>query len=131
MTITQLTEIKEVFQKLRIKTILFTFFNSKGIIHKEFMPEDRSVNSEYYLEVLKYLLMIIKHVKQDMDHSGCWCLHDNIPAHTAINVRIFLAKKGIAALNHPPYSPDLAPADIFLFPQVETEIERSPISYDQ
>jgi hypothetical protein len=29
----------------------------------------------------------------------------------------FLAGKGISAVDHPPYSPDLAPADFWLFPE--------------
>jgi hypothetical protein len=32
-------------------------------------------------------------------------------------VRYFLARKGIRFLDHPPYSPDLAPADFWLFPK--------------
>jgi hypothetical protein len=31
----------------------------------------------------------------------------------------FLARKGITVLDHPPYSPDLAPADFWLFPKVK------------
>ena len=31
----------------------------------------------------------------------------------------FLANRNIAALHHPPYSPDLAPADYFLFPKLK------------
>jgi hypothetical protein len=30
----------------------------------------------------------------------------------------FLARKGITVLDHPPYLPDLAPADFWLFPKV-------------
>jgi hypothetical protein len=30
----------------------------------------------------------------------------------------FLAGKGITAMDHPPYSPDLAPADFCLFPEL-------------
>jgi hypothetical protein len=29
----------------------------------------------------------------------------------------FVARKGITVLDHPPYSPDLAPADFWLFPK--------------
>jgi hypothetical protein len=31
----------------------------------------------------------------------------------------FLARKGITVLDHTPYSPDLAPADFWLFPKVK------------
>jgi hypothetical protein len=36
-------------------------------------------------------------------------------AHTALSVRQSLASKQITVLEHPSYSPDLAPSDLFLF----------------
>ena len=39
--------------------------------------------------------------------------------HTAVKTRKFLDDKNIQTLPHPPYSPDLAPADFFLFPTVK------------
>jgi hypothetical protein len=36
--------------------------------------------------------------------------HGNAHAHNALRVREFLAKKSITKMDHPPYSPDLAPA---------------------
>ncbi|EFN76727.1 Histone-lysine N-methyltransferase SETMAR, partial [Harpegnathos saltator] len=46
-------------------------------------------------------------------------LHDNAPSHKAIMVREFLTKKGIIVIDHPPYSPDLAPCDFWLFPKLK------------
>jgi transposase len=34
-------------------------------------------------------------------------------------VREFLASKQITVLEHPPYSPDLAPSDFFPFPKIK------------
>ena len=50
-------------------------------------------------------------------------LNDNAPAHTAGSVRRFLAQKQVPVLNHPPYSPDLAPADYFLFPKLKLHLK--------
>jgi len=50
--------------------------------------------------------------------DGDWTLHhDNAPAHTSRLV--FLAKHGTAQVQQPPYSPDLAPCDFFLFPRLK------------
>ena len=38
-------------------------------------------------------------------------LHDNAPSHYTTIVKQFLANKSITVLYHPPFSPDLAPAD--------------------
>jgi hypothetical protein len=36
----------------------------------------------------------------------------------------FSAGKGISAMDRPPYSPDLAPADFWLFPKLKESAER-------
>ena len=52
--------------------------------------------------------------------SNSWILHhDNAPAHRALSVRECLATKRITVLEHPVYSPDLAPSDFFLFPKIK------------
>jgi len=45
--------------------------------------------------------------------------HDNAPAHTALYVREILATKQITVLEHPAFSPDLAPSDFLLFPKIK------------
>ena len=50
-------------------------------------------------------------------------LHDNAPLHSAIRVRQFLAQKMVAVLDHPPYVPDLSPADLFLFPLLKAAMK--------
>ena len=48
--------------------------------------------------------------------SGQWFFHqDNTPVHNSILVTDYLTKMGIKTVPHPPYSPDLAPCDIWLF----------------
>jgi hypothetical protein len=52
--------------------------------------------------------------------NGSWILHhDNAPAHNALSVKLFLAKHK----KHPPYSPDLAPCDFFLFPKIKSALK--------
>ena len=52
--------------------------------------------------------------------QSAWILHhDNAPAHTALSVREFLATNQITVLEHPAYSPDLAPNEFFLFPKIK------------
>ena len=53
-----------------------------------------------------------------------WILHqDNAPAHNVLSVKQFLASKNITVLEHPPYSPDLAPCDFFLFPKINSALK--------
>jgi len=56
--------------------------------------------------------------------SGNWFLHhDNAPAHTALSVQQFLAKNNMTVIHHPPYSPDLAPCDFFLFSHMKRQMK--------
>jgi hypothetical protein len=36
------------FQRSRIKTMLINFFDSQSEVHKEFVPEGKTVNAEFY-----------------------------------------------------------------------------------
>ena len=50
--------------------------------------------------------------------SGQWHFQqDNAPVHNSILVTDYLTKMGIKTVAHPPYSPDLAPCDFWLFPK--------------
>jgi hypothetical protein len=49
--------------------------------------------------------------------------HDSAPRHAALSDREFLAKHSILVVPHPPYSPDLAPCDFFLFPRLKSTLK--------
>jgi histone-lysine N-methyltransferase SETMAR len=46
-------------------------------------------------------------------------LHDNAPAHRTLATQKKLAYLGFQCPDHPPYSPDLAPSDYHLFPELK------------
>ena len=51
--------------------------------------------------------------------SGQWHFpQDNTPVHNSILVTDYLTKMGIKTLPQPPYSPDVAPCDFWLFPKL-------------
>jgi len=49
--------------------------------------------------------------------------HDNAPAHTALLIREILANKNIPVPPHPPYSPDVATCDFYLFPKLKSKLK--------
>ena len=59
-------------------------------------------------------------VREETRRDKSWLLHHaNAPAHKALTIRQLLAEKNITVLEQPPYSPDLAPCDFFLFPKLK------------
>ena len=105
--------------------LLTVFFYASGVVHHEYLPEGSTVNQTYYIEVLKRLRDAIRQKRPELWRSGDWFFHhDNAPAHSALRTHEFLAKHSITVLLHPPYSPDLASCDFFLFPMVKRPLKR-------
>jgi hypothetical protein len=83
-------------QKSKTKTMLMTFLIN-GVIHKECVPEGQIVNSAFYVKVIGILLKRISRVRPQFRPEGSWfLLHANPPSHSALVVKIFLAKHGVA-----------------------------------
>jgi len=94
--------------------MLLTFFDIRGIVHYEFVPNGQTVNQVYYLEVLERLREKVTRKRPKLFANNSLILHhDNASAHMALSVREFFATKQITVLEHPAYSPDLAPNDFF------------------
>jgi histone-lysine N-methyltransferase SETMAR len=105
------------------KTTL-VFFDIRGIVHREFVPQGQTTDTKFYCEVLRCLRENIRRKQIDLWRAKNWILHDNnAPCHKALLIREFLANHNMLSLLHPPYSPDLAPADFFLFPKMKTQLK--------
>jgi len=69
---------------------------------------------------------ILKEKRREKFTKELLFLHDNAPAHRALATQKKLAYLGFQCLDHPLYSPDLAPSDYNLFPGLKKTIEMSP-----
>jgi hypothetical protein len=105
----------------KIKTMLIDFFDIRGMVHHEFVPQGQTINAEFYVEVSKRLRERMRRVRPELWAEKNWILHhDNAPSHSALTVREFFAKNDMITTDHPSNSPDLAPCDFFMFPKVRT-----------
>jgi predicted Abi (CAAX) family protease len=90
-------------EKSCVKTMFIVFFDAQGVIHREFVPEGQTMNGQFYLGVMEWLLKQIRRVRPEFHNSKDWfLLHDNAPDHTAGVVARFLARKQVTVLRHPP-----------------------------
>jgi hypothetical protein len=70
--------------KSKVKSTLILFFDIKGIVHKEFVLADQTVNSAYYCDVLRRLRENVKRLRPELWRQKNWLLHhDNAPSHTS------------------------------------------------
>ena len=117
---------KAHMQRSQVKVMLITFFDHQGMVHHEFVPQGQTVNQHFYKEVLTRLVNKIRQKQRAFWAGKSWILHhDNALAHTALSMKQFLVSKEITMLHHPPYLPDLAPCDFFLFPKLKGILKRT------
>ena len=103
--------------------MLIIFFNSQGVVHKEFVPEGKTVNAEFFKGVMDCLLKCIQQVSPGAFCSQDFFLHNNAPAHKDASVCPFLTQKNVTTLYQPLYSPDLSLPDYFLFPKLKMKLK--------
>ena len=87
------------------------------------VPEGKTVNGEYYLQVLHRLWSRKVRVRPEYpEGKQLFVLNDNAPPHKTKKVYEFLIRKQICVIDHPPYSTDLSPCDYFLFLKLKNAI---------
>ena len=107
--------IKAWVHASRQKQMLLAYFDSKGVIYTDYVPRGETVNAQFIIKSLRRFLKIYKD-KRSARAGQDWFLHwDNAPVHSAAVVQQFLADLSIKTIAHPPFSPDLAPADFSYF----------------
>jgi histone-lysine N-methyltransferase SETMAR len=110
--------------KFKAMMIGVFFFDIHGIVYLHWVPAGQTINQYYYPEVLAQLREEIRKKRPELWNLNSWVsYHDHAPTHSALSVKRFLVKHNIPVLEHPPYSPDLAPCDFYLFPKVKSALK--------
>jgi hypothetical protein len=98
--------------------------------------EDRRISGKSVAEQLgisREWVGSIIHEDLDMRKvtKGFLFLHDNAPTHRALATQKKLACLGFQCLDHPPYSPDMAPSDYPLVPGLKKQLKGCHFSSDE
>ena len=104
------------------KVMASIFWDDEGVIMVDYLKTGQTINGEYYANELRNLREAIKNKRRGKLRRGVWLLQDNAPAHTAHTSVQAATSCGFRILPHPAYSPDLAPSDFYLFPNLKTEL---------
>ena len=92
------------------------FWDQDGILLTDYLPKGQTIKAGYYSSLLVQLKDILKEKRLGKVTKGVLFLYDNVPVHQALATQKKLAYLGFQCLDHPPYSPDLAPSEYHLFP---------------
>jgi hypothetical protein len=90
------------------KVMLKVFFDSKGILHQQYIPQGHTLNNRVYRNTFRCLRDTILWKHPELWQPGNWDLHqDNGPAHWFHLDNKYLVKYNRTVLPQPPHSPIL------------------------
>ncbi|GFW56834.1 histone-lysine N-methyltransferase SETMAR [Trichonephila clavipes] len=79
------------------------------------VKQGTTINAAAYCATLTKLRRAIQNKRRGLLTSGVLLLYDNARPHSAINTQNLIRSFGWEQIDHPLYSPDLAPSDFHLF----------------
>jgi histone-lysine N-methyltransferase SETMAR len=97
------------------KVMLAEFWDSQGVLLVHFQKRGENVNSTSYCEVLLTLRVAVHRKRPGQLARGALLHHDNARPHTARATQERIPQLKWEPLEHPPYSPDLAPSYFLTF----------------
>ena len=112
------------------KVMATVFWDSEGIILTDFLEKGRTITGQYYSSLLVQLREEIHKKRIGKLSKGVLFHQDNAPAHKAAVSMATIHQCGFEIVPHPPYSPDLAPSDYHLFPNLKKHIGGMRFSTD-
>ncbi|CAH2013217.1 unnamed protein product [Acanthoscelides obtectus] len=101
-------------------SMVAAFVSKAGHIATIPLNEQRTVTADWYTTIClpKFIteLRKINPERRIILHQG------NASSHTAQKTRQYLTEENVELLDHPPYSPNLSPYDLFTFPQIKNRL---------
>lgn len=106
------------------KVMLCIWWDQKGVIYYELLKSGQTITADLYRTQLIRLKRAIveKRPEYATRHESIIFHHDNARPHVATPVKNYLENSGWEVLSHPPYSPDLAPSDYYLFRSMQNAL---------
>lgn len=101
------------------KVMATVFWDARGIIYIDYLEKGKTITGQYYAELLQRLKHEVQIKWPHLAKKKILFHHDNAPAHSSIVAMSKIHELKFELIPHPPYSPDLAPSDYYLFPNLK------------
>ena len=112
--------------------ILSVWWDWKGVVMFELLPRNQTINSGVYCRQLNKLNATVKEKRSELvNRKGVIFYHDNVTPHASLGTRQKLLRLYWEVILHPPYSPDLAPSDYYLFRSLQNSLNSKTFNDDE
>ena len=92
------------------------------LVTVDFLPKRSTITWVYYANLLDQLRTAIRDKRRGKLYKDVLLQQDNARVPTCKAAMDAVERNGYALIPHPAYSPDLAPSDFFLFPNLKKDI---------
>ena len=99
------------------------FWDCEVVLMIDYLQKGQTINGEYYASNLRQLKEGIQSKRPGNLHAGVLLLQDYAPVHTAQVAVTEMERCSFQLLPHAPYSPGLAPPDLYLFPKLKSHLQ--------
>ena len=123
------TKAKTAF--LAGKVMATAFKDSHGVILIDYHQKGKPITGAYYASLLDKLKTELTGKRPHLQKKKILFHQDNAPSHTSAVAIAKILELQLELLDHPPYSPDLATRDFFLFPHIKIALGGQRFSSDE
>lgn len=102
------------------KQMVAHFFSRMGHVATVPLVERKTVNSTWYTTIC--LPEVFEEMRKNNRKRRIILHQDNASSHVSAETIDYLLTQNVEWTDHPPYSPDLAPNDFFLFPHIKQKL---------
>ena len=104
------------------KVMATVFWDAQGVIMLDFLAKKSTITGAYYANLLDQLRTASREKCRDKLFKGILLQQENARVHTCKIAMDAVEGNGYKLIPQPTYSPNLAPCDYFLFPNLKKDI---------
>ena len=113
------------------KVMATVFWDATGIIMLDFLTKRSTITGVYFANLLDQLRTTIREKRRGKLSKGVLLQQDNVRVHTCKVAMDAVERNRYELIPLPAYSPDVAPSNFFLFPNLKKDIHRLHFRSDE
>ena len=113
--------------------MMSVWWDWKDVVSFELLPRNQTINLDVYCcQLNKLNASAVKENRPELvNRKGVSFHHDNATPYTSLATRKKLLRLGWEVMLHPPYRPDLAPSDYYLFRSLQNSLNCKTFNDDE
>lgn len=117
-------------EKYSRKVMLCVWWGMEGVIYWELLQRNVTITAAIYVQQLERVAQAVTQ-KRPNSRYELILQHDNARPHVAKMTKLAIQDLNWEVLQHPPYSPDIAPSDFYLFRAIANDIRGVTFKSDE